>query len=127
MDAAAQRKAKLAALRKEFGNGTQSSEPQPPPVEPRAIIKEAEAEVEKFVSEAVNAELAREDVEVDVTNLAPQKPNADLKRGIESKLNKLDRMTQRAIVDLIRKRIRSSGELDTMPANMSGPADDEDD
>ena len=35
-------------------------------------------------------------------NLAPQKPDADLKRDVEKKLRKLARRTQRAIRELIR-------------------------
>ncbi|KAM3184741.1 hypothetical protein ACTXT7_007758 [Hymenolepis weldensis] len=40
--------------------------------------------------------------EVNLFNLAPRKPDWDLKRGIEKKLKKLERRTQRVIAELIR-------------------------
>lgn len=36
-------------------------------------------------------------------NIVPLKPDADLKRDIESKLKKLERQTQMAIIDYIRE------------------------
>nr|AAW26108.1 SJCHGC05178 protein [Schistosoma japonicum] len=43
--------------------------------------------------------------EVNLTSLAPRKPDWDLKRGVEKKLRKLERRTQRAIAELIRERL----------------------
>ena len=40
-----------------------------------------------------------------LTNLAPRKVDWDLKRDISKKLEKLERRTQRAIVELIRKEL----------------------
>jgi len=39
----------------------------------------------------------------DLLNLAPRKPDWDLKRDVAKKLEKLERRTQRAIAELIRK------------------------
>lgn len=39
----------------------------------------------------------------DLTNLAPRKPDWDLKREAAKKLEKLERRTQRAIAELISK------------------------
>ncbi|KAL3312636.1 Activin receptor type-2A [Cichlidogyrus casuarinus] len=39
--------------------------------------------------------------EVNLVNLAPRKPDWDLKRGVEKKLKKLEKRTQRAITELI--------------------------
>ncbi|KAK3604478.1 hypothetical protein CHS0354_019069 [Potamilus streckersoni] len=39
--------------------------------------------------------------EVDLVNLAPRKPDWDLKRDVAKKLEKLERKTQRAIAELI--------------------------
>ena len=39
----------------------------------------------------------------DLINLAPRKPDWDLKRDVAKKLEKLERRTQRAIAQLIRK------------------------
>lgn len=38
-------------------------------------------------------------------NIAPKKANWDLKRDVEKKLEKLNRRTQRAIVEIIRERM----------------------
>ncbi|VDI17599.1 coiled-coil domain-containing protein 12-like [Mytilus galloprovincialis] len=46
--------------------------------------------------------------EVDLMNLAPRKPDWDLKRDIAKKLEKLERRTQRAIAELIRDRLQNS-------------------
>jgi coiled-coil domain-containing protein 12 len=42
--------------------------------------------------------------------LAPKKPNWDLKRDVEKKLEKLDRKTQRAIYEVIRQRLQGDSE-----------------
>ncbi|XP_022082505.1 coiled-coil domain-containing protein 12-like isoform X2 [Acanthaster planci] len=54
--------------------------------------------------------------EVDLVNLAPRKPDWDLKRDITPKLEKLERRTQRAIAELIRERIQSGMASDLMTA-----------
>lgn len=41
----------------------------------------------------------------DLVNLAPRKPDWDLKRDVAKKLAKLDKRTQRAIAILIRERL----------------------
>ncbi|KAH9505431.1 Coiled-coil domain-containing protein 12 [Bulinus truncatus] len=48
--------------------------------------------------------------DVDLSNLAPRKPDWDLKRDISKKMEKLDRKTQRAIAELIRERLKASQE-----------------
>jgi hypothetical protein len=47
-------------------------------------------------------------------NLAPQKPDADLKRDVEKKLRKLARRTQKAIRELIQEKLEAekNGEFD---------------
>ncbi|KAL5509377.1 hypothetical protein EMCRGX_G004741 [Ephydatia muelleri] len=44
--------------------------------------------------------------DVNLANLAPRKIDWDLKRDIAKKLEKLERRTQRAIVELIRDRLK---------------------
>lgn len=46
--------------------------------------------------------------EIDIQNLAPRKPDWDLKRDVSKKLEVLERRTQRAIAELIRDRLRSN-------------------
>jgi len=47
---------------------------------------------------------------VDLLNLAPRKPDWDLKRDIKSKLERLERRSKRAIAELIRERLKESAE-----------------
>ncbi|KAF7258231.1 hypothetical protein EG68_04349 [Paragonimus skrjabini miyazakii] len=56
--------------------------------------------------DAANAPVVVE--EVNLVSLAPRKPDWDLKRGVEKKLQKLERRTQRAIAELIRERLRNT-------------------
>lgn len=49
--------------------------------------------------------------EIDIANLAPRKPDWDLKRDVAKKLEKLDRRTQKAIAELIRERLKKNLDL----------------
>ncbi len=42
-----------------------------------------------------------------IVSIAPKKPNSDLRRDVAKKLEKLERRTQRAIIELMRKYIIS--------------------
>lgn len=56
--------------------------------------------------------------EIDIQNLAPRKPDWDLKRDVAKKLEILERRTQRAIAELIRERLQSnSGTIDLNAVN----------
>lgn len=46
--------------------------------------------------------------EIDIANLAPRKPDWDLKRDVAKKLEKLERRTQKAIAELIRDRLKNN-------------------
>lgn len=48
--------------------------------------------------------------EIDIANLAPRKPDWDLKRDVSKKLEKLEHRTQRAIAELIRERLHRNQE-----------------
>ncbi|XP_035902605.1 coiled-coil domain-containing protein 12 [Anopheles stephensi] len=48
--------------------------------------------------------------EIDIANLAPRKPDWDLKRDVSKKLEKLERRTQKAIAELIRERLKAGQE-----------------
>ncbi|KAM7541556.1 hypothetical protein Aperf_G00000030290 [Anoplocephala perfoliata] len=56
--------------------------------------------------------------EVNLFNLAPRKPDWDLKRGVEKKLKKLERRTQRVIAELIRERLKTE---ENSIATVEGP------
>ena len=43
-------------------------------------------------------------------NVAPRKPNWDLKRDVAKKMERLNRMTQKAIVELLREKLAREAE-----------------
>ena len=65
----------------------------------------------------------------DFVNLAPRKPDWDLKRDIAPKLEKLERRTQRAIAELIRERLADEDLANAVTAGASAAQNtaDEDD
>ncbi|XP_028399645.1 coiled-coil domain-containing protein 12-like [Dendronephthya gigantea] len=74
-----------------------------PVTKPLSVEEEVKDHVEKAKSDVVN--------EVDLANLAPRKPDWDLKRDVAKKLEKLERRTQRAILELIRSRLQDDENL----------------
>lgn len=64
---------------------------------------DVESEVQDQLS-AANTKVVIE--ELDISNLAPRKPDWDLKRDVAKKLEKLERRTQKAIAELIRDRLK---------------------
>ncbi|XP_049585569.1 coiled-coil domain-containing protein 12 [Syngnathus scovelli] len=77
----------------------------------RQVPKAKPASVEDKVKDQLNAANPEPIIEeVDLANLAPRKPDWDLKRDVAKKLEKLSRRTQRAIAELIRDRLRGSEE-----------------
>lgn len=48
--------------------------------------------------------------DIDIGNLAPRKPDWDLKRDVAKKLERLDRRTQKTIAELIRERLKNNQE-----------------
>lgn len=48
--------------------------------------------------------------EIGIANLAPRKPDWDLKRDVSKKLDRLELRTQRAIAELIRERLRANSD-----------------
>ncbi|EAU88781.1 hypothetical protein CC1G_01154 [Coprinopsis cinerea okayama7 len=136
-EASEARKARLLALRRrklgEADGGEGSSEPliktrNFDPVS-RTLKKydgdvEMEDTVEKKVkglAEQIIAEdEARRQQELDIFNIAPKRPNWDLKRDMEKKLAKLERRTQEAIHTLIRQRLAAQkGESDDLVGAMN--------
>ena len=58
----------------------------------------------------------------DITNLAPRKPDWDLKRDVAKKLERLERRTQKAIAELIRERLKKEQEDLVMSVNIGASA-----
>ena len=88
-------------------------------------------QVEDHVREELD--LQKESVvinELDFTNLAPRKPDWDLKRDIAKKLDKLERRTALAIAELIRERLKEEDLANAVSAGAAAAAaanDDDDD
>ncbi|KAI9026885.1 WD40-repeat-containing domain protein [Hyaloraphidium curvatum] len=118
-----ERLAKLRASLKPDDNAASPSAPEVPPPAPedgepeensrkRAaspdVVRTLEAEVESFAKEALDKDTGKK-TEVDLLDLAPRKPNWDLKRDLDRKLAKLERRTDLAIAELIRDRLKQDG------------------
>merc|ERR1712212_701670 len=87
------------------------------------VLSQADpANVEESISDtlAKSSEVVMD--ELDFVNLAPRKPDWDLKRDIAKKLEKLERRTARAIGEVIRERLRAEegGEEDLASAVAAG-------
>jgi len=84
-------------------------------MEQDTIEKEVEGLAEKIIAE----DETRRAQELDVFNIAPKRPNWDLKRNTEKKLAKLNRKTEEAIHTLIRQRLASQkGQSDDLVGAM---------
>ncbi|EGR47725.1 uncharacterized protein TRIREDRAFT_63542 [Trichoderma reesei QM6a] len=73
----------------------------------KPTLEEQAAEVEAEVREKA-AEEARDDKGLDLFKLQPKKPNWDLKRNLEKKLEVLNVRTDNAIAKLVRERVQSA-------------------
>lgn len=71
-------------------------------------------EINKQVTEE-NSKLVGQ--ELDLENLAPRKPNWDLKRDLEKKMKRLDKLTAIAMAEIIRERLIASHDLDLEAAD----------
>ncbi|XP_071502403.1 coiled-coil domain-containing protein 12-like [Diadema antillarum] len=82
--------------------------PEDDTLQEHVLPKQDVPKVEEQVQDQLKAAVAKPVVEeVDISNLAPRKPDWDLKRDVAKKLEKLERRTHRAIAELIRKLFRS--------------------
>ncbi|XP_071561961.1 coiled-coil domain-containing protein 12 [Temnothorax nylanderi] len=72
------------------------------------VIEDAKpGDVEAVVQEQLDAANSKVVIEeLDISNLAPRKPDWDLKRDIAKKLEILERRTQKAIAEEVRARIK---------------------
>ncbi|XP_019542065.3 coiled-coil domain-containing protein 12 [Aedes albopictus] len=90
--------------------------PESEEIQESALEEVKPADVEAEVSsqlEMMKAPIVIE--EIDIANLAPRKPDWDLKRDVSKKLEKLERRTQKAIAELIRDRLKA-GQDDILQA-----------
>ncbi|KAI9203963.1 cwf18 pre-mRNA splicing factor-domain-containing protein, partial [Polychytrium aggregatum] len=92
----------------------------------RQAVKEVEKQVHTFAKDAVKEEEQRSK-EVDLFSLAPKKANWDLKRDLETKLEKLERKTLHSIADLIRARLQADNDVTDIGAAGADQGSDDDD
>ena len=62
----------------------------------------------EFNGDFIKSELAQ--LQMEEINIVPKHPNFDLKQGIQQRLDKLKRRTQRSIVEMLRAKIASTSE-----------------
>ncbi|XP_010860802.1 PREDICTED: coiled-coil domain-containing protein 12 [Bison bison bison] len=83
--------------------------PEDEDLKKRRVPQAKPVAVEEKVKEQLEAAKPEPVIEeVDLANLAPRKPDWDLKRDVAKKLEKLEKRTQRAIAELIRKFFRDT-------------------
>ncbi|KAG8443460.1 hypothetical protein GDO86_012020, partial [Hymenochirus boettgeri] len=100
--------------------------PQDDGLKQRQVPQAKPISVEEKVKEQLEAAKPEPVIEeVDLANLAPRKPDWDLKRDVAKKLEKLEKKTQRAIAELIRERLKGQ-EDDLATAVESAKQEDED-
>ncbi|XP_005600801.2 coiled-coil domain-containing protein 12 isoform X1 [Equus asinus] len=87
-----------------------------PPAKPVAVEEKVKEQLEAAKPEPVIEE-------VDLANLAPRKPDWDLKRDVAKKLEKLEKRTQRAIAELIRERLK--GQEDSLASAVDANTEQE--
>lgn len=91
-------------------------------------IRPLEKDLTQRIDGALEAHM--EDSEDAVLAIAPKKPNWDLKRDVQKKLASLANKTDRAIMDLIRKKIaeesKASGDATAPPAAGAAKPDEAD-
>jgi len=148
---AAKRKERLQALKRKLGGGESGGQADKGPDLPAPVFRSYQPVTEELADQVLppaephTAEEGIQDVlslaketqiieELDFINLAPRKPDWDLKRDIAKKLEKLERRTARAIGEIIRDRLKMSGgggeedmaTMVTAGASYSAQAEEED-
>ncbi|KAJ7087799.1 mRNA splicing factor [Mycena epipterygia] len=101
-------------------------DPESRTLKKRAIIPDdvdmedtVERDVAGLAENIIAEDEERRAQELDVFNIAPKRPNWDLKREMDKKLSKLQRRTQEAIHTLIRQRLAAQkGDSDDIAGAM---------
>lgn len=121
------RKARLAALASKAGRSTAFrnytpvetpdlqavGEEEQEPVAKKTKTEEAPSALQQALERAEKEKASSmQHAAAVVVDAAPKKVNADLKRDIASKLDKLERRTQRAIIELLKERLQQEAEND---------------
>jgi coiled-coil domain-containing protein 12 len=93
-----------------FRNYTPKDESLKPGILPKPKLIEIEDEIKDRLESGKPQPLIEK--EIDLTTLAPQKIDWDLKRDVDKRLRILEKRTQRAIVELIRDRLKQQKDGD---------------
>ncbi|KAF8077728.1 mRNA splicing factor [Lyophyllum atratum] len=131
-EASEARKARLLALRQrkageapeqELVIKSRNFDPESRTLRKRDPVKDTDDTIERNVEGLAETIIAEDEQrraqELDVFNIAPKRPNWDLKRDMEKKLAKLERRTQESIHTLIRQRLAAQkGESDDLVGAM---------
>jgi len=87
-----------------------------------------EHNVKGLAEQIIAEDEAKRAQELDLLNIAPKRPNWDLKREMEKKVAKLERQTQQAIHTLIRQRLAAQkGQVEDIVGAMQAAANADDD
>ncbi|KAI0647531.1 mRNA splicing factor [Trametes meyenii] len=79
-----------------------------------------EHQIEGLAEKIIAEDAERRAQDLDLFNIAPKRPNWDLKRELDKKLSKLERKTQEAIHTLIRQRLAAQkGQSDDIVGAMN--------
>ncbi|KAG8521626.1 Coiled-coil domain-containing protein 12 [Galemys pyrenaicus] len=98
--------------------------PEDEDLKKRRVPQAKPVAVEEKVKEQLEAAKPEPVIEeVDLANLAPRKPDWDLKRDVAKKLEKLEKRTQRAIAELIRERLK--GQEDSLASAVNATTEQE--
>ncbi|KAI0362653.1 mRNA splicing factor [Trametes cingulata] len=90
------------------------------PEEDAQMEDTVEHQVEGLAEKIIAEDAERRAQDLDLFNIAPRKPNWDLKRELDRKLSKLERKTQEAIHTLIRQRLAAQkGQSDDIVGAMN--------
>lgn len=112
---ASERRADDENLMKEFPKPIfRNYQPKDEELKPGVLPKPNLIEIENAIKEQLASGKPEPliEKEIDLTTLAPQKIDWDLKRDVEKKLRLLEKRTQRAIVELIKERLKSQKNAD---------------
>jgi len=90
-----------------------------------------EQNVKGLAEQIIAEDEAKRAQDLDLLNIAPKRPNWDLKRELERKVAKLERQTQQAIHTLIRQRLAAqkgqTGQVEDLVGAMQAAAKADDD
>merc|ERR1719440_1133549 len=96
--------------------------PRTPELKALCVPRQTTLELEETIDKTIEEHVKTAESDEMVLAIAPKKPNWDLKRDVEKKLNVLQGRTDRAVVQLIRRRItEDKGKL----ADVAKPSPDD--